>query len=109
MQVTDADLGCLIDGTHMSNLGFATAVIELAILHGFGGMFDVKQYRTDLKVLESGVLDDDEIFEIHEGIDDLYYDALDYLNEVSPDEYYFDVEDSSLFLVRGDDCERMTF
>jgi len=108
MQVTDADLGCLIDGTHMSDLGFITAVIELAIHHGFD-RFSVKLYRNDLEMLESGTLDDDEIFEIHEGIDDLYYDALDYLNEVSPDEYYFDVEDSSLFLVRGDDCERMTF
>ena len=109
MQVTDADLGCLIDGTHMSNLGFITAVIELAIHHGFDETFSVKLYRNDLEMLESGTLDDDEIFEIHESLDELFYDALDYLNEVSPEDYYFDVEDSSLFLVRGDDCERMTF
>ena len=109
MWITDEDLGCLIDGSHMSSLEFITAVIDLAILHGFGGMIDVKIYRKDLKMLEYCILDDDEILEIHESLDELFYDALDYLNEVSPEEYYFDVEDSSLFLVRGDDCERMTF
>jgi hypothetical protein len=93
----------------MSSLDFTTAVIDLAIRHGFHWKIDVKLYRSDLNALANDALDNEEILNIREAIDDLYYDSLDYLNEVSPDEYLFDVEESSLFLVRTDDCERMTF
>jgi hypothetical protein len=106
MNVTDADLGCVIDGSHMSALDFTTAVIDLAIFHGFDEHFDVDLYNSDLSRLANDALDDDEILDIREALDELYYDALDYLNVQVAEGYYLDVEESSLFLTRSDDEEK---
>ena len=109
LHVTDADLGCVIDGSHWSVLDFTTAVIDLGIKHGYGDVFDVEYYKRDLESLRSDALDEDEILDIRQAIDDTYYDVLDYLNYIVPEGYYFDVHESSLFLTRSDDCEKGLF
>lgn len=109
MNVTDSDLGCVIDGSHWSILDFTTAVIDLAMNNGFDELFDVDLYKNDLDRLANDALDDDEILDIREALDELYYDALDYLNETVTEGYYFDVHESSLFLTRSDDCEKGLF
>lgn len=99
----------MIDGSHWSVLDFTTAVIDLAMSKGFDSMFDVDVYKSDLDRLANDALDDDEILDIREALDELYYDALDFMNSTADEGYYYHVHESGLYLERDDDCEDMLF
>ena len=91
---------CVIDGSHMSSQDFTIAVIDLAIGKGFTE-FDVDLYQDDLRRLddEEYLISEYEMTDILEGLDFLYYDALDWLNENALDDgVYWDVEDQCLYL-----------
>jgi len=90
----------------MSPLDFTTAVIDLAFRNGFDDDFDVDLYRSDIDRLANDALDDEEILEIREALDDLYYDALDHINYVITDSFYVYVDESSLFLTCTDACDK---
>lgn len=104
--VSHEDIGCIIDGSHWSVLDFTTAVIDLAMSNGFDEHTDVDLYRSDLDRLANDALDDEEILDIREALDDLYYDALDYMNYVVTDSFYLYVDESCLFLTCTDYCEK---
>ena len=92
---------CVIDGSHMSSQDFTVAVIDLAIGKGFTE-FDIDLYQDDLfrlKYNDNAQMSEHEMTDILEGLDFLYYDALDWLNENALDDgVYWDVEDQCLYL-----------
>ena len=89
------EMGCVIDGSHMNWTDFTIAVIEFAIERGFE--LDVELFRQDVADMQS-----DSIFEdyavIMDSLDWTYEDALEYLNSITPADYFYLVEDQSLFL-----------
>ena len=93
------EMGCVIDGSHMSNFDFMIAVIDYAIDRGFE--LDVEQYRKDVEWLNDtgdNHTTDDPYYEIMDALDWTYEDALEYLNSITPADYFYLVEDQSLFL-----------
>lgn len=91
--------GCEIDGSHMSNCDFMIAVIDYAIDRGFE--LDVEQYRKDVEWLNDtgdNHTTDDPYYDIMDALDWTYEDALEYLNSITPADYFYLVEDQSLFL-----------
>lgn len=90
------EMGCVIDGSHMSNFDFITAVIDYAIDRGFE--LDEKAYRKDVKDMRDGKVNDDWLMDVLDSLDWTYEDALEYLNSITPADYFFLVEDQSLFL-----------
>ena len=95
--------GCVIDGSHMSSIDFAVAVIDLAVDAGFE--IDVQQYRQDLSDISSGnIADDSEDFlEILQALDWTYDEALEYLNSIVPEGLCYTVDCSCLILEEVDD------
>ena len=103
MNLSDAETGCYIDGSHMDNIQFTLCVIELA--HNYGFELDWEQFIKDVTALGAAeaMMEEDELFEILNALDWTYDDALDYLNDTAPDGMYWEVEDSSLFLMEAKD------
>lgn len=93
-------MGCVIDGSHMSNFDFMVAVIRYAMSRGFE--IETKQFEDDLLWLskyEDHVAEDEDILlDIYDALDWTYEDALEYLNSITPADYFYLVEDQSLFL-----------
>ena len=93
------EMGCVIDGSHMSSIDFTLAVIDLAVDAGFE--IDQEQYRKDVEWLNDtgdNHTTDDPYYEIMDALDWTYEDALEYLNSITPADYFYNVEDQSLFL-----------
>ena len=93
------EMGCVIDGSHMSSIDFTIAVIDYAIDRGFE--IDQEQYRKDVEWLNDtgdNHTTDDPYYEIMDALDWTYEDALEYLNSITPADYFYNVEDQSLFL-----------
>lgn len=93
------EMGCVIDGSHMSSIDFTIAVIDYAIDRGFE--IDQEQYRNDVEWLNDtgdNHTTDDPYYEIMDALDWTYEDALEYLNSITPADYFYNVEDQSLFL-----------
>ena len=88
--------GCVIDGSHMNSFDFTTAVIDLAVDAGFE--IDREQYGADVEAYKNDGLDEDTLYEVLDALDWTYEDALEYLNSTTPAEYFYLVEDQSLFL-----------
>jgi len=103
MSLTKMQTGCYIDGSHMDNIQFTLCVIELA--HNYGFELDWEQFIKDATSLGAAeaMMEEDELFEILNALDWTYDDALDYLNDTAPDGMYWEVEDSSLFLMEAKD------
>lgn len=99
------EMGCIIDGSHMSNFDFMVAVIRYAMSRGFE--IETKQFEDDLLWLskyEDHVAEDEDILlDIYDALDWTYEDALDYLNSITPADYFYTVEDQSLFLEMTND------
>jgi hypothetical protein len=93
--------GCVIDGSHMSSFGFATAVIDLAVDAGFE--IDREQYGSDVEAYKNDGLDEDMLYEVLDALDWTYEDALEFLNSKLPEGLCYTVEDQSLFLEELDD------
>lgn len=96
------EMGCVIDGSHMSNFDFITAVIDYAIDRGFE--VDLETYRMDVYDMRNGNVDDEWIMEVMNALDWTYEDALEYLNEIDLHRgYVWVVDEQSLFRERSDD------
>jgi hypothetical protein len=93
--------GCVIDGSHMSNFDFITAVIDLAV--GYGFEIDEEQYASDIAAFNNETLDEDTFYSVLDALDWTYEDALEYLNGKLPEGLCYTVEDQSLFLEEVDD------
>ena len=93
--------GCVIDGSHMSAIDFAIAVIDLAVDSGFE--IDRQQYGADVEAYKNDGLDEDTLSEVLDALDWTYEDALEYLNSRLPDNLCYTVNDQSLFLEEVDD------
>ena len=88
--------GCVIDGSHMNSIDFTLAVIDLAVDAGFE--IDHEQYNKDREWMNSEEDDEDIYLDILNALDWTYEDALEYLNSITPADYFYLVEDQSLFL-----------
>lgn len=99
------EMGCVIDGSHMKNIDFQIAVILYASSRGFE--MDSGQFQDDMIWLagyENGDHDDEAILlDIYDALDWTYEDALEYLNSITPADYFYLVEDQSLFLEMTND------
>lgn len=93
LEVTADDLGPWLVGSEYRNwIEFSIAVVDLAIENGMPIYSDV--WDSDKAVLLAGVGYD----ELFTALDETYYTALDYLNNVLPENYFFYVTDG-LYLV----------
>lgn len=98
------EMGCVIDGSHMSSIDFTLAVIDYAVDRGFE--IDQEQYRKDVEWLNDtgdNHTTDDPYYDIMDALDWTYEDALEYLNSITPADYFYLVEDQSLFLEMTND------
>jgi hypothetical protein len=95
------ETGCYIDGSHISSIDFALAVIDFAINNGFE--IDIEQYNKDKEWLSSDEDEEDKYLDIVDALDWTYQDAIDFLNDTAPDNLIWTVEDQSLFLEEADD------
>ena len=93
--------GCVIDGSHMSNFDFITAVIDLAIDSGFE--LDEETYRKDVDDMRNGKVNDEWLMDVLDSLDWTYEDALEFLNSKLPEGLCYTVDDQSLFLEELDD------
>ena len=93
--------GCVIDGSHMNSFDFTVAVIDLAVDAGFE--LDEQAYRKDVDDMRNGEVKDEWIMDVLDSLDWTYEDALEYLNSITPADYFYLVEDQSLFLEMTND------
>ena len=99
--LSDVEVGCYIDGSHMNSIDFTLAVIDLAVEHGFE--IDHEQYRKDIDWMNSEVDDEDIYLDILNALDWTYEDAIGYLNDNTREGFVWTVEDQSLFLEEVND------
>lgn len=99
--LSDVEVGCYIDGSHMNSIDFTLAVIDLAVEHGFE--IDHEQYRKDIDWMNSEVDDEDIYLDILNALDWTYEDAIEFLNDNTREGFVWTVEDQSLFLEELDD------
>ena len=102
MNLSNAETGCYIDGSHRSTVEFMCLVIEMA--HDYGFELDWEQFIADMNWLESGESDEDKKIDIIEALDWCYEDALEYLNDNTREGLVWLVEDQSLFLMTEEDA-----
>jgi hypothetical protein len=102
MNLSDAETGCYIDGSHRSFFDFACLVIEMA--HDYGFEMDWDIFLSDMAWLESKQDDEDRELEILDALDWTFEDALEYLNTNTSEDLYWEVRDQSLFLVEVPDA-----
>ena len=101
------EMGCVIDGSHMSNFDFMVAVIRYAADRGFE--LDQAAMDEDILWLEEynfGMREHDEAthLDILDSLDWTYEDALEYLNSIDdPAGRAWYVDDQSLFMEEGID------
>ena len=95
------EMGCVIDGSHMSSMDFALAVIDFAVDRGFE--IDREQYGADVEAYKNDGLDEDTLYEVLDALDWTYEDALDFLNSKLPEGLCYTVDEQSLFLEELDD------
>ena len=101
------EMGCVIDGSHMSNFDFMVAVLRYAADRGFE--LDQAAMDEDILWLEEykfGMREHDEAthLDILESLDCTYDEALDYLNEIDLHRgYVWVVDEQSLFREKSDD------
>jgi hypothetical protein len=103
MNLSNAETGCWIDGSHRSNFDFMCMVIEMAESYGFEMDFD--QFVKDVTDLRNGDVDDEWLMDVLNALDWTYEDALDYLNDNTRPGYVWVVRDQSLFLMTGDEAD----
>jgi hypothetical protein len=103
MNLSNAETGCWIDGSHRSNFDFMCMVIEMAESYGFEMDFD--QFVKDVEWMRTPNADDaqDEAAEILDALDWTYEDALEYLNTNTREGLYWEVIDQSLYLTEVED------
>lgn len=101
--VTDADLGCWIEGASVRNpVEFSVAIVELARHNGLE--MDDEAWDADIPIFLRQVDEPELTYDMLEDLGFVTDAALDFLNENLPDGYYFDFEDG-LYLFREQDEE----
>ena len=100
------ETGCYIDGAHRSAFDFSVAVIEFAYEHGFD--MDHEQFVEDVQNMndDNYAMDIEEEEDIIDTLDWTYYQALDYLNEITREGLYWEVIDQSLYLTEDEDASK---
>ena len=100
------ETGCYIDGSHRSSFDFSVLVIEMAHHYGFDMDFD--QFVKDVQNMndDNYAMDIEEEEDIIDTLDWTYYQALDYLNEITREGLYWEVIDQSLYLTEVEDAEK---
>lgn len=98
--ITDANIGCWIDGSHDRSDYFMFQVIRSAYMF-FDFDIDFDLIIADLGKIEHGEFDQDELLDVLDSLDWTYQAALDHMNDqLRNTPYYFEVEDQSLYLAR---------
>ena len=103
MNLSDAETGCYIDGSHMSSFDFSAAVIEFA--HDFGFELEWEAFLRDVEWMNGDETDDERLSDILDAIDWTYEDALDYLNTNTRPGFVWVVRDQSLYLMTYDEAD----
>ena len=103
MNLSNAEPGCWIDGSHRSSIEFACLVIEMA--HDYGFELEWEQFMTDIEDYHSENLDEDTTYNVLEALDWTYDAALEYLQANTRPGFYWVVEDQSLFLMTEEDAD----
>ena len=87
LAVTDENVGVWIEGRPVLNpIEFSVALVDLAVSHHFEIETDV--WETDKPVFLKG----EPTFEMVEDLGFVAEAAFDYLNDILPDGYYFDID-----------------
>ena len=104
MNLSNAEAGCWIDGSHRSNFDFMCLVIELA--HDYGFEMEWETFIKDVEWMRTPNPDDaqDEAAEILDALDWTYEDALEYIQSSTRPGFVWVVEDQSLFLMTEEDA-----
>ena len=103
MNLSDAETGCYIDGSHMSSFDFAALVIEMA--HEYGFELEWEAFLRDVEWMNGDETDDERLSEILDAVDWTYEDAIEYLNTNTRPGFVWVVEDQSLFLMTEEDAD----
>jgi hypothetical protein len=105
-EITAAQVGCWVDQSHGDAETLNRRVIDTATAYGWqladtdaAYLTEVLNPRADLRELSKRAA---ELAEIVSAIAD---DAVDYLNGITPDGLYFEIDDNSLYL--RDDSEEI--
>lgn len=105
MNKVDWPLGCYVDGSHMHDRDFTVAVIRFAGERA-GFEYDSTTLDYDLRRLQSEECEIEEEWDINNGIEWLYLQAMDYLNEKCADgDAFWFIENSCLYYDTVDDEE----
>jgi hypothetical protein len=91
--VTGEQLGCWIDGSHMSASNFDIQLVETAIY--FGWDINIEDWKELKNQLGENDFAPEDLYNVAE-------DAYHWFNELLPQGYYFHIEDNSLFLNHED-------
>ena len=103
MNLSNAETGCWIDGSHRSSFDFMCLVIEMA--HDYGFEMDWEQYAKDIEAYNTDSIFED-YAEMMDALDWTYEDALGYLNDNTREGLYWEVVDQSLYLVEDADASQ---
>ena len=97
------ETGCYVDGSHLSTQDFMNAVIDFAVSRfGFDSEIDWFAYNSDVAALQQDDLDDDERLDILDAMEWTMQEAIDYMNDNAPEDTYFWIHESSLYLEPAD-------
>jgi hypothetical protein len=103
MNLSDAETGCYIDGSHMSSFDFSAAVIEFA--HDFGFEMEWEAFVADVDWMKDPDDDFDREQDILDSIDWTYEDALEYLNTNTREGLVWVVREQSLYLMTFEEAD----
>ncbi len=105
MNLSDAETGCYIDGSHMSSFDFTALVIEMA--HDYGFEMEWDQFVKDVEWMRTPNPDDaqEEASEILDALDWTYEDALEYLNTNTREGLVWVVREQSLYLMTFEEAD----
>lgn len=93
-EVDTRDLGCVIDGSHWNSQDFEVAILRFATSYG---------YDVDMKKIEDDYynINDLEGHDYEDFLQSLWEEselAVDWMNDQLPENYYFYIDDGSLYL-----------
>lgn len=103
MNLSNAETGCYIDGSHMSSFDFAALVIEMA--HEYGFELEWEAFVRDVEWMNGDETDDERLSDILDAVDWTYEDAIDYLNDNTRPGFVWVVREQALLLMDEDEAD----